>query len=233
MTRVVSTGMPRYDRLFAMTRRPRKENKVKKILYCGAGIKPFDFESMYTALGLKNFLGGYTEKYLRDLLDITKGLRDAQLDVKPHYHDEAVWRSCIDRHVSGGTRHRLLSHKDDIFRLESESDVVVTVESSVICEAIILGKPVILLNYTAEKLLADYDDFPLVEHAQTRDGLDRAIRKCLYDKAYLQELAARRTRFLEHYAAYSDGKSAARVVEAVLSARRAPADRKAGLQHVH
>ncbi len=213
--RIVVSGIPRYDRLARPNKMPSLRSYRKKVLYCGAGMKTYSFESMYSVLGLKNYLGDFTDGYLQDLISVLSDRDDLSLGIKPHYHEEMDWKRSIRKQAAGRLRVKLFSHKADTFALETDADLIVTVESSVICEGIMLSKPVIVLNYGKNDLLADYARYPLIEEVRSKEQLRASIQRCLFDKNYLNDLAVRRDRFIEHYCYRMDGRNTERVADVI------------------
>ena len=220
--RLIVSGVPRYDeivRLKAGTSSALPASAKKNILYCGAGMQGFDFEFVKPSLGLKIGQGESTRTYTEDLLDICGDKPALQLNIKPHYSQEAAWQAHILEHLRGRkSDHRLLSHQADTFALEAAADLVITVESSVICEAIMLDKPVIILNYSPQDLMTPYDRLGLAEQVKNKEQLEAAIQKCLFDQAYLQELSRRRKKYYEYYAGPMDGRNTERAMNVIFGA---------------
>jgi glycosyltransferase involved in cell wall biosynthesis len=187
------------------------------VLYCGSVLADYDFKQFYTVLGCKEFLGDFAKRYLRDLLDLTAE-QGATLEIKPHFNEEDGWNACIRAHAPQA-RYRLHSHRQDLIELIRKADVVVTPESSVICEAIMLRKPVIVLNYGAQPLAsAHYEGRGMVWHARNTEGLREGLQKCLRSADYLSGLKDARSRSFGFFAGAFDGEAGARVADTIQEA---------------
>lgn len=215
------TGLPRYDRLTERVEKPETTfmsiHGSASVLYCGSVLADYDFKQFYTVLGCKEFLGDFAKRYLRDLLDLTAE-RGAVLEIKPHFNEEAGWEACIRAHAPQA-RYRLHSHRQDLIELIRKSDVVVTPESSVICEAIMLHKPVIVLNYGAQPLAsAHYEGRKMVWHARDTEGLREGLKQCLQSADYLAVLKDARSQSFGFFAGAFDGAAGARVAAEIQAA---------------
>lgn len=216
MSRVFVTGVPRYDQLLALKRSAPASGPVKKILHCTAGFGPYTFESFYTLLGLKNFFGASSERYLLDLLRLLQERDDVWLKIKPHYDERLYLEKCMEKYSARKRNFEILRHDEDTFRLESEADLIVTVESSVVCEAIMLDKPVIVLDYTKNPLFSHYERYDLIECARNEEELRLDIQKCLYDQDYLRALALRRREHFHYFAGPFDGRNTERAADTIV-----------------
>lgn len=215
--RLVVTGVPRYDPLpmygARVRRGERSDARPRTVLYCASSVIPHDFSR---AIPIDDFMsaGNYSlefnRRYLSDLVRATAAVPGARLVVKPHYADEDVYREWLGEMGASGVR--IASHDADLFGLQSECDVMVTAESTVMFEAAFLGKPVILMHYQEAPLQIMSGDETWLRVARSSGDLDR----------YLSDgLAGRITRasgdLLKRYWAYADGKNTQRVADHMLS----------------
>jgi UDP-N-acetylglucosamine 2-epimerase len=142
------TGVPRYDRIHRMIADGEsKKNGTKIILYCAGSIREYDFLTLSAYAGRANFFAPVTRQFTRDLFEALKHQNNYELWIKPHYDEQISWDGFFADPALPKIPFRFFSHKEDIFKLESQADVVVTPESSVICESWMFKKPVILFNY--------------------------------------------------------------------------------------
>lgn len=215
-SRILVTGLPRYDRLVNQPKKKASGNPAKKtILYCGSIFYEYDFRSFFTVLGCKEFLGDFTKRYLFDLLDFCAKRPEVILDIKPHYNEEGEWMRVIQAYGSSA-KWRLRSHRDDIISLANGSDVLVTPESSVISEAIMLGKPVVVLNYGTQNLSTPcFERDGVIWHARNKEDLHQGLIKSLEDGGYLAEMERNRKDTFSFYAGAFDGLNRYRVTEAI------------------
>lgn len=219
-SRILLEGIPRYDRLVRLKNITQVSRVGKKrrltILYCGSGMKDFDFRLQLPWMGVNYYAGDQARIYTKDLLEVLEVHPDVNLKIKPHYNDEDDWRNFLKPWSKKKFRYKILSHQDDVFRLEAEADVIVTPESSVICEAIMLDKPVIVLNYTKKPLMTPYKEPGIIECVHNKEELAGAISKCLYDREYLARLSLLRRKHFQFYAGFFYGKNSLRVAQSIV-----------------
>ena len=222
------TGTPRYDAGFRLREKrgggsglPRPS--VKQVLYCGALLKDFDFSFPIDVIGSSQACGFYTKRYIRDIFSAMAPSTNVCLKLKPHYDDENLWRL----HLSSFEKkapYELLTHNANIFEHLLASDLVITSESTVIFEALMFNKPVIVLNYSPEELCLPYDD-GLILQARNKQDLTEMICQALEGSSYLESLAKKRVELYNRYAGNFDGHNADRVVHYICEAEAFAAGR--------
>lgn len=212
-SKIVVTGVPRYDRIAELNRQAPTPRRKKNILYCASMLVDYDFRRLFTVLGCKDFLGDYTKRYLDDLLEIVSRRRDSKLVIKPHYNDETVCHRRVSASAAKAS-YEIVSHRRTIFELERDADVIVTPESSVICEAVMFGKPVIVLSYGVP-LAMPYQETGLVLCVKNRHELEAALCTALDDRVYREKLDRTRAATLARFAGPFDEKNTERVTESI------------------
>lgn len=217
--KLVVTGTPRYDALVksnVSATASHRESAKKYILFAGQGTRNYDFEDHWAAdlLGPRTVHLDYTRRYLKNLIEIASIRPDIYLRIKPHYEDQKAWGLLVGEAVRRGFC-ELLSPRADIFKLLAESDLVVTMPSSVICEAIMLDKPVITLNYGNDDLCDRYIRYGVVLMAADKQSLESAIQDCLAGGDAFAKMAAARRRHFEYFAGRFDGGASRRVAERI------------------
>lgn len=219
-SRVVVTGAPRYDRLHAIRQRRRGSNNASKktVLFCGSIMTPYDFEgasSISSLLGQRSYSLEILGEGLKDAIRVCGSREDIRLWIKPHYHQPALWKSLL-RDAGAGKNCRLFSSSEDIFELEAVSDLIITPVSSVICEALMLEKPVLILNYGCDQeLVAPYVDRGAGIAVSNRAEMESALFNLLFNKKGRQQLFEQGALHRKELAGELDGRSTARVVECV------------------
>ncbi len=220
--KIHNTGLPRYDRIRRELDVKKEENNKpagrKTILFCGIGLAPYDFaasSSITSLLGQRSISREFIERYLRDVVEACSDLADVTLQVKPHYADEAEWRKILAGcPLKGGIR--LLSHRDDIFRLEAKADLIISPISTVLVEAILYERPVVALDYAQDEALEPYRSSGLVEVVRGKDELKPAIHRCLYDPQYPAALRKALESSHAYFTGVWDGQATRRVAEYIL-----------------
>jgi glycosyltransferase involved in cell wall biosynthesis len=144
------------------------------------------------------------------LVRAVEGLPRARLLVKPHPAESTDGYSRVMREM-GATRARLLDSKQDLMRLMFAADVLVTVESLSAVEALVLGKPVVVLNMpTNLKEMVDAGAALGVPEGQDpAETLSRALE----DPGTRERLAAARSAYLNDVASGVDGRATLRLLE--------------------
>ncbi len=209
------TGVPRYDKLFTRQNETAVSGESRKqVLYCGTVMQSYNFLDDTI---LANFLGHrhyreYLEPSLRDLIEAvwTGG---AHLTIKPHYDQKAYWASFLKEFSYTGTT--LVSLRADIFKHETQADLVVTPASTVVLEAIFLDKPVIVLNYGNDHLADVYEKKGVALVVRNKRELLEAVQQCLTAGPARQNIATARHKFLSYFVGAYDGCAADRVAEAI------------------
>jgi hypothetical protein len=149
------------------------------------------------------------------LLEAASALPGVQLLVKPHPAEsgDAYERVILQ---AGARRARVLSPRTDLLELLVAMDALATVESLSAVEALVVGRPVLVLNMPTN--LAE-----MVEQGMAlgvgagAEPLD-ALRSLLFDAATGRRLAAARARYLGDVAHGVDGQATARILALVREA---------------
>jgi glycosyltransferase involved in cell wall biosynthesis len=103
----------------------------------------------------------------------------------------------------------------DLHELLHASELVIVFASTVGLEAIALGRPLLVVNFTGRPDLVDYVDRGTALGVYREADLLPAIRRVLDDPAVQQRLAAARRQFVQDYLYRLDGLSSQRVVALV------------------
>lgn len=213
--KLVRSGVPRYDRLVGLRTDKEPATGNRTVLYCGAHMREYDFDEWLPWLGLTNVFGEMTQRYASDLLKALRRRRDVSVEIKPHFNDEKSWQASLKKFRGEGVRFRILSHHADTFERIARADLVIAIESSVVAEAVMLGKPVILLNYTSYELMADYHLTGVADCARTPEQFQQALERCLDEPEHLARMAEKQREAFGRYAGPFDGRGAERAARLV------------------
>ena len=110
-------------------------------------------------------------------------------------------------------RAEILSKSSDTIEALYACDLLVAAFSTVITEALVLGKPAVTLNLTAEDPTPYYKGVTL--RVDKEKDLYPAIRKALYDEKTREKLEKERKKFVLGYAHVQDGKATERVISLI------------------
>lgn len=142
-------------------------------------------------------------------------LTDVQLVVKPHPNEEMRLHQETLERLKGRNLH-LIAKNEEIYPLLFACDVLVTHRSTVGLEAVLLDKPVVIVNLTGRP-----DAFPYVQSGVAIGAYDAfavqpVIRAALFDPVTRQQMAASRPGFLCRYAFRGNVSATDQVVDLAL-----------------
>lgn len=215
--RLLLTGVPRYDRFFRIehVKRPR----TGKILFCAATMIPYNFAELSAAwdlLGTHSLSGDYTARYVEDLLSCLRDKAGVKLMIKPHYSDGDIWTRLLSRLGADESMSQLCAFNDDMLELLVQADLVVTTPSTVISEALMLDKDILLLNYDGDpEIIREYADRGVVLTASSLTELKSCLKSYFNDPDCKRRLAESRKKNRDFFIAFTDGNNTDRVVSRI------------------
>ncbi len=206
VSRVEVTGQPRYDILHFADRIYDKQkfceqfgiNPSKKIVLIATQPFPVEkirFEFLY-----------HTTAALREIPDV-------QIIIKPHPNESVRWHK---NHLeSWNVPAVILPPQSETFAAIYACDLFVSVTSTTILEALILGKTVMVVNISnlpeilpwveEGAAIGVYDPKDLVPH----------LNKALFDEKTIRQVMANRSNFVYNHTFHNDGKATDRVVSII------------------
>lgn len=196
------TGQPRTDIFIESKHQYSKKAMCKKL-----GI---DFNKKLVVYASQPFEDMSEQKIaITELVKSLKGL-DVELVVKMHPDDDS---SFYDNVLSELKCNAIATKEADLYTLLFCSDLVISVSSTVMLEALIMDKPVIQLN-----LLENYAFFEDLEgkvfaKVTKKKDLPKAVRHSLYDKSSFRKMKKQRKKFISEYYYRVDGKSTERFIK--------------------
>ncbi len=216
--RVVVTGTPRYDRIAEWKRTSKKiAGSGKTILYCGAIMQPYDFDGLSvlaSLMGQRNLAQDFMQTYLTDTVWAIGAAPDVHMKIKPHYAEEAVWENIL-RPLENSRQHEVVSHRENILALTAEADIIITTPSSIICEALLFEKPVIVLDYETDGMSEPYEKLGAARVVKNREELKRAIQDYLFSPDSLEALAKQRQALGNDLTGFADGGNTRRAAQLI------------------
>lgn len=200
--RVIITGSPKFDDLVRAAQGFDREQTR-----AGLGVPDEErflvLASRWTAVG----------PVFRELVEASEHFDGLWLFVKPHPAEstrpyEEVLESL------GPSRARVLSATMNLLELLFASDALVTVDSFASSEALVLGRPVLVVNLPSnlDALVAR----GVALGVPRGEPIEDAIRKLLLDDEVRRELERARKEYIQEFAFGADGRSTERIVEAIL-----------------
>ena len=196
---VVVTGNWRYDRIWEIAW-GMDINKIKQ----GFGIAP----EQRVVLILSS--GQDIVNYIRQCLQVLSTQSECAPLIKLHpARDPKPVRELL----------RQLGYSDEIM-IEGQliealmvADLVISQISTVVSEAVLLEKPVVLVNFTNMVAADAYAEAGICLYVTEPHELAGAVQKALNDTSVRAQLSAARTEFISRYFFKTDGCAAQRVVE--------------------
>lgn len=168
-------------------------------------------------LASQAFEGIWGEKAREELIDVVvskiKDLKDSQLIIKLHpREDEGISKEIIKKY---NARNVIITKKEfDINDLISFSDVVITVNSTCIYDAILLNKPVIIVNLFKVPEQVQYAKSGACLGVYHKKDFDSAL-KMAYNKKLEKRFAEGRRKFMNNYFYKKDGKASIRTASLI------------------
>jgi hypothetical protein len=218
---LVVTGSPKFDDLIASARgRDRQAARSRK--GAGAHDRLVVVASRYRGIRSTNPAIGPA---FPGLVRALEAMTDVVAVVKPHPAEGA---EAYQADLRGARRVRLAAPGEDLLELLHAADALVTVESLSAVEALVLGRPVVILQMPTN--LRALVDAGVALGVPAGTDPTEALRRVLFDPGTREALEAARRRYLSEVAAGVDGGATRRILALIAdTAGAAPGgDRPAG-----
>ncbi|MGE0452861.1 MAG: UDP-N-acetylglucosamine 2-epimerase [Vicinamibacteria bacterium] len=202
---LVVTGSPKFDELLE-TARSWDAEALRRDFGVGPGERLVAVASRYHGIRRTHQSIGSAFASLVRAVDTLPGVR---LVVKPHPAEPASDYEQAAR-VLGSQRLRVLPPQAPLLELLHACDVLVTVESLSAVEALVLGRPVLILNMPTN--LAEMVEAGAALGVAAGEDPAAALRAALDDPQARDRLAQARARYLHDVAAGVDGQATARLL---------------------
>lgn len=215
--RFVLTGLPRWDNIAQVMARVQAErDTLLSSLYRDLGIDPGEriivFASQPLALELR-------QRTVQILMQTLAAYPNTRLIIKLHPNEDSI-QSTFEKIVAESPPTALpprVIRRTNLYALLLAAEMVITFFSNVGLEAVMLDRPVMLINLSGEP-----DLLPLVQQktalgAYSEAEIAHQINRLLSDPAAARELQASRRLYLQANSQITDGKATERVVEMLRS----------------
>jgi hypothetical protein len=200
---LVVTGSPKFDELLASSR-SRDRRAIRSRLGVVDGQALVLVASRYRGIRPTHPAIGPALPALVRALTTLDGVVAL---VKPHPAEPA---GAYDADLAAAGRIRVADPGADLLDLLHAADALVTVESLSAVEALVLGRPVLILQMPTN--LRALVDFGVALGVAAGDDPAPALRRLLFDPATRQGLESARRRYLTEVAAGVDGGATGRIV---------------------
>ena len=149
----------------------------------------------------------------KQVLGVLKKMSDIEIVIKPHPNDSIDHYTKVLQNEKVNAK--IIPKNSDIYEAIFSSDLLITVNSTTVSEAVILNKPVVIVNLTSEPNFLPWVEEKVALGAYNLNEIESAIQKSLFDKNVLRMMASAREKFVEDHAFKLDGKSTDRVVNVI------------------
>lgn len=201
---VVATGQPRYDALVEAGRVYDRDKFCEKL--------GLDGKKKLVLVVTENLPISEGSAFLKSVLRSLRDFPELQIVIKPHPAEVGEWYVELVR--KEGVKAKIMSKRADTYEPLYACDLLVASYSTVILEAIILGK----LCVTAY-LMKGSDPTPYFKDVTLRvykeEDLGPAIKKTLYDDKVREALKQAGAKFVFEHAYRMDGRATERVTDLI------------------
>lgn len=200
--RIIITGSPKFDDLVRAAQGFDRD-RTRAELGVPDGERFLVLASRWTAVG----------PVFRELAEASESLEGLWLFVKPHPAESTRPYEEVLESV-GPSRVRVLPAMMNLLELLFASDGLVTVDSFASSEALVLGRPVLVVNLPSnlDALVAR----GVALGVPRGESIEGAVRRLLFDDDVRRELERARKEYIQEFAFGADGRSTERIVEAIL-----------------
>ena len=200
---VVVTGQPRYDTLVMADRGFRREKFCARL-----GLLP---DRKIVLVATQPWSMPIRKAFLRSVLTALKCFPEVQAIIKPHPREkEGLYKKVVEKE---NAEVAILPSKSDTFEALHACDLLVAGFSTVITEALILGKPAVTVGLASEEPTPFYKGVTL--RVNKDEDPTPAIRNALYDKKTREKFKKERKKFVSRYAHKQDGRATERVINLI------------------
>lgn len=215
---MVVVGDPFLDTLFS--RRSKDSDTAKKEVLT-KNLKFKENNSLVTLIGpgIGMFkLSSFTTDdiagcMIRQVIKTIESIEGVNLVIKMHPNERA---KTYEGFVKGKNRKRIaIVDKVDLHTLIEASDLIITRESTVGLDAVILNKPLAVISFGKRQNLAPYVDYNVAIAAYKEEDVESVIKKGLYDTGVRSNMSIARENFVKDLLYKTDGKSTERVKQLI------------------
>ena len=154
------------------------------------------------------------EQLVQAAVSAVKEFPDKQLVIKLH-PDESIekYRKIL---TNIGEDKAIICRDVNLYELLNAGELLMTGDSTVGLEAMLLDKPVIVVNFTGRPCVMGYAESGAAIGVYKEEGLAPAIGKALYDPLVRKELKQNREGFINKHVYKPDGQASKRVAKLII-----------------
>jgi len=201
---VAITGQPRYDILATADRFYNRKKFCSKLI--------LDPDRKIVLVATENVPIPEGKALLRSILRALKNFPEVQIVLKPHPRERGEWYKKVVEEENVGVV--MLSKDSDTFEALYACDLFLTSFSTIITEAIILGKLGVTVHLSErEDPTPYYKDVTLRVYRE--EDLVPAIREALYNEKTREKIKKAGKKFVYQHAYKQDGRATERVADLI------------------
>lgn len=197
--RIVITGQPAFDDISRQAREIRREDVFKKY-----GLDP---SVKWLVLGTQPI--ETTPDIVRNVLKAAMELEGVNVVLKPHPGEDAKLHEEIIAELGSPAK---LRNDADIRELIVAGECLITFFSTIGFEAVLMGKPLITVNFTGKPNPVPLWKFGVADEVTKEEDVAKALNRALFDDEYKEQLAKIRE---EKFGAIVDGHGTDRVMDLI------------------
>ena len=202
--RIAVTGAANFDALFD---RDKERDKHTLLAY---GVDPTKRIILFAT---QHIAFSETRRMLIGVITAVRSMRDVQLIVKVHPSEDSTQYKALAREFDTVGLH--VTKDMDLYALINTCDVLITKYSTTALEAMMLDKPVIVINLSGQPTPVPYAEEGAALGVYKHEDIQQAIIMAVDDEETQNKLKAGRRRFIKRWAGEPDGKAAQRIVTLV------------------
>jgi hypothetical protein len=208
----VVVGNPKYD-FVAEGYRPKKSEICRKL-----GLDPERGIIVVATEYYGSMAAAYTteleERFIRGTIKALINFPDKQIVIKLHPTFHKKYRQIVSA-IAEEENLEVTITSDYLWELLAVSDLVIISESTVGLDAMVLDKPVVVVNLSKCPDGIAYVSKGAARGAYRPEDIAPVVREVLNNEQVRRELAEARKRFVYEYAYIQDGKASRRVAELI------------------
>jgi hypothetical protein len=154
------------------------------------------------------------EQFIRCTLRALKSFPEEQIVIKLHPGFHKKYRQIVSA-IAEEENIQVTITRDYLWELLAVSNLVIISESTVGLDAMVLDKPVVVVNLNGQPDGIAYVSSGTARGAYSPEDIAPVVREVLNNEQVRQELAEARKRFVYEYAYIQDGKACRRVAELI------------------
>lgn len=206
--KIFVTGQPRFD-LIEQSKTDRRKIIADLGIPKDKGIVVLATQPLGTLWTEKD-----REEFVSNVVNAMHEFSEKQLVIKIHPGENPEEYQKILTGVAGSKA--IVCQSIDLYGLLRACDVLMTVHSTVALEAMIMDKPVIIINLSRRPDAMPYAQSGAALGVYKKEDIVPAIRKALYDLKVRKELKKSRDKFVAEHAYKLDGQATKRVAELII-----------------